>query len=188
MQHGAEAIPEPQKPAIVRGELSVHLYSLLGLFGIGIVLWLILTLTGYGKRYEHARDGWAMGATASVEITLVREDRDKLACASNLVLDGLHCAYRADGKEFAPKPADDSLVLRPYYTADQQLLLGAGLWSSPGMRGPLPDKRFTVVCNYHVVRAVTSVTLRWAPDQGFGPLPKGGSPPVGSLSDCVIPP
>jgi hypothetical protein len=186
MQDGAEAIPQRQKPASAGGELRVHLYSVWGLFGIGIVLWLLLTVTGYGKRYAHANDGWTMGATSSVEITLVREDREKLACASDVVVDGLHCAYGANGREVQPAPADDRLVLRPYFTADQVLLLGSGLWSSLGMHSPLPEKRFTVVCDYHVVGAITSVALRWTPAGGFSPA--GQSPPVGSLSGCVIPP
>ena len=184
MQHGAEAVRESQKPAS-GGELSVHLHAVWGLFGIGFGLWLLLTVTGYGKRYENYKDGWAMGATSSIEITLVREDREKLACASDAVINGLHCAYRADGKEVEPKPADDNLVLCPYYTQDKVLLLASGLWSSPGMRGPLPEKRFTVVCDYHVVSAIQSVTLRWNPDEAFGPAKQ--SPPVGTLSGCVIP-
>jgi hypothetical protein len=186
VQHDAETIHEPRQTGSIGGELRVHLYAIGGLLGIGIALWLLITVTGYAKRYERASEGLALGATRSVELTLVREDRENLACASNVVLEGLHCAYRASGTRVEPEGTDDRLVLRPYYTVDHVPLLGSGLWSSPGMRGPLPDKRFTVVCNYHVLGAIKSVRLRWATGGAFGP--PGQSPPVGTLSGCVIPP
>jgi hypothetical protein len=177
---------EPQQRASTGGELTVHFYSVAGLLGIGFVLWLLVTVTGYAQRYQRGSADVVLGATNSVELTLVREDRENLACASDVVLDGLHCAYRANRREVEPEAADDRLVLRPYYTVDQVLILGSGLWSSPGMRGPLPDKRFTVVCDYHVVGAIRSIALRWTAGGAF--FDPGKSPPVGSLTGCVIPP
>jgi hypothetical protein len=120
-----------------------------------------------------------------VEVTLVREDVQRLACASDLSFDGLHCAYRSDGTDYAPPPQDDRQVLRPYVTADQELFLASGLWSAPALTGPLPSVRFTVVCNFHMVGVAKSISLRWGPVGRFDRATKTLA--AGSLSDCVIP-
>jgi len=179
-------IPPPQGrlPASAVGELTVLRLTVGSLLAIGFLVWLIFAITGYGRRYAHANDGWAMGKSSSVELSLVREDRDNLACASDAVLDGLRCSHRANAREAQPKPSDD-LLLRPYSTVDKVLLLGSGLWSSPGMAGPLPDKRFTVVCNFHVVGAIKSVSFRWTLTGEFSPA--GHAIPTGLLSECVVP-
>jgi hypothetical protein len=171
---------------VIIRESAVMLRVTLGLFVIGLGVWLLLAGAAHRRDYSAAGAAWHRGARNYVELTLIREDRANLACAAHAVLDGVHCGFDAD---HTPHPAnagaDDSRVLRPYNTVNGELLLGAGLWDSPGMRGGLPAQRFTVTCDYEIVGALRSVTLRWSPSGDFGPVER--SVPVGSLRDCSIP-
>jgi hypothetical protein len=182
-----EPVPQPDvlPPSKVTGEFNVLCYTLLSLFIVSFAVWIIYAWTGYGSRYAPHADGWYKGGTRSIEVTLVREDVDNLACASDAVLEGMHCAFRLNQQPFDVKVTEDRLLFRPYYTADQTLFLGAGLWSSPGLSGPLPKERFSVVCNYHMVGSLKSVSLRWQPTGAFAPVKD--AVPVGLLTDCVIP-
>jgi hypothetical protein len=179
------AQPDVLPPSKVTGEFNVLCYTLLSLFIVSFGVWVIFAWMDYGKRYAPLADGWYAGGTRSIEITLVREDSQSLDCASDLALEGVHCAYRANQQPFDPNGTQDSVRLRPYNTADQVLFLGAGLWSSPGLSGDLPTDRFTVTCNYHMVGTIKSVSLRWAVGGAFAPVKN--AVPVGVLSDCVIP-
>jgi hypothetical protein len=177
--------PDVLPPSKVTGEFNVLCYTLLSLFVVSFSVWLIFSWTGYGKRYAPHADGWYMGGTRTVEVTLIREDAHNLSCASDLMLEDLHCGYRANQQPFDPNGTEDRLQLRPYNTADSVLFLGAGLWSSPGLAGPLPKERFTVICNFRMISAIKSVSLRWSPTGSFGPVKD--AVPAGLLSDCVIP-
>jgi hypothetical protein len=179
------AQPDVLPPSKVTGEFNVLCYTLLSLFIVSFGVWLIFAWTNYGKRYAPLADGWYAGGTRSIEITLVREDSQSLDCASDLVVGGLHCAYRANHQPFEPNVTPDLARLRPYNTADQVLFLGAGLWSSPSLFGALPKDRFTVTCNYHMVSTIRSVSLRGVVGGAFDPVKN--PVPVGLLSDCVIP-
>ena len=177
--------PDVLPPSKVTGEFNVLCYTLLSLFVVTFGVWLIFSWTGYGKRYAPHADGWYMGGTRSIEVTLIREDIQNLNCASDLVLEGLHCGYRADQQPFDPNGTEDRLLLRPYNTVDSVLFLGAGLWSSTGLPSQLPKERFTVVCNFRMVSAIKSVSLRWSPTGSFSPVKE--AVPAGLLTDCVIP-
>jgi hypothetical protein len=179
------ASPSVLPPSKVTGEFNVLCYTLLSLFIVSFAVWAIYAWIGYGKRYAPNADGWYVGGTRSIEITLVRDDMQNLDCASDLVLEGLHCAYGANQQPFASNATPDAARLRPYNTAENVLFLGAGLWSSPGLAGPLPTDRFTVTCNYRMVSAIKSVALRWSAAGTFSPVKS--SVPAGLLSDCVIP-
>jgi hypothetical protein len=159
--------------------------SALSLFTIGFGLWLIFAWTRYAEEYSQLNEGWHLGATRMVELTLVPEDISNLACASDLARDGLHCAYRKNLTEFEPGSPDERRILRPYNSVKNELLLGAGLWSSLDLRGRVPSHRFTVVCNFQVVGVLRSVSLRWTPTGNFAPLSQ--SVAAGKLSDCVLP-
>ena len=177
--------PDVLPPSKVTGEFNVLCYTLLSLFVVSFAVWAIFAWMDYGKCYAPQADGWYVGGTRSIEITLVREDMQNLDCASDLVLDGLHCAYGANQQPFESTATPDSARLRPYNTAENVLFLGAGLWSSPGLAGPLPTERFTVTCNYRMVRAIKSVALHWSAAGAFAPVKS--AVPAGLLSDCVIP-
>jgi hypothetical protein len=160
-------------------------YTLLGLFLVTFGVWVTFAWTNYGTRYATHGDRWYKGGVSSIELTLVREDAQNLSCASDVEMEGLHCAYRANQQPFGNIPPDDRVTLRPYNTIDSQMLLAAGLWSSPALAEPMPNERFTVVCSFHMVGAIKSVSTRWSPTGNFGPAKD--SVPAGYLSDCMIP-
>jgi hypothetical protein len=144
-----------------------------------------------GKRYreEYAQgqgtEGWSVGSTQSVEVTLVRDDKRNLGCASDQVVAGLHCAYRRDGKAAGASGPDDAQLLQPYNTVGSELLLGAGLWTAADLKKPLPPTRFTVVCNYHIEGVVKLASIRFDAAAPFAPV--GKSLTAGTLSDCTLP-
>lgn len=185
-QPPARSTPEQSPGSQGSGRTGAAIpWTLASLFLIAGALFIALKWSGYAERYAHATEGWHLGGTHLVEITLVREDAQNLACASEVTIAGLRCAYGADQKPRTP-PEADLRTLRPYMTVKNQLLIGAGLWSSPNLVRPLPAARFSVVCNFHVEGAARSLALRWAPAGRFEPVPH--SAPLGTLKDCRIPP
>jgi hypothetical protein len=173
----------PLRPSRCNPLLLSFLSFCLIVFGVWVV--------SAGKRYreEYAQgqgtEGWGVGSTQSVELTLVREDKRNLACASDQVVGGLRCAYRRDGSPASPAGADDPQILQPYNTVGSELLLGAGLWTTSEMKKPLPPTRFTVVCNYHIDGVAKSASIRF--DAGAPFIPVGKRVTVGTLSDCALP-
>jgi hypothetical protein len=163
----------------------ILLYTVFGFLCIAIAVWLIFAWTGYKERYSQQVEGWRLGSTKMIEITLVREDKKNLACASDREFEGIHCGYNARSEAKGPGPEDDPHVLQPFNTVKNELFLAAGLWQAPALKEPLPKDRFTVTCNYHVVGVLKAVSLRWSPTGNFGPVDQ--SVTVGTLSDCVIP-
>jgi hypothetical protein len=163
----------------------VLLYTVFSLLCMGIALWLVLAWAGYKDKYSQTNEGWRLGSTRMLEITLIREDKKNLACASDRRFGEIHCAYARDGKFLGTKPDDSPHILQPFNTVKNELFLAAGLWQSPVLKEPLPTERFTVVCNYHVVGVLKAVALRWSPTGSFNPVDQ--SVAVGALSECVIP-
>lgn len=163
----------------------VLLYTVFALLCFGVALWLVFAWAGYKEKYSQANDGWRLGSTKMLEITLIREDKRNLACASDRSFGEIRCAHARDGRFLGTNPADSPNILQPFNTVKNELFLAAGLWQSPVLKEPLPTERFTVVCNYHVVGVLKAVALRWSPTGTFGPVDQ--SVPAGRLSDCVIP-
>jgi len=164
---------------------NVVLYTVFSLLCIGIGLWLVLAWSGYKEKYSQQTEGWHLGATKMLEITLIREDKKNLACASDKVFEGVHCGFHHDGTPWGTKPDDDPNVLQPFNTVKNELFLAAGLWQAPILLGELPKDRFTVVCNYKVTGVLKAVSLRWSPTGNFNPVDQ--SVAVGTVSGCVIP-
>ena len=180
--------PPPEPEPVVRyvpNEVDVSLRVLLALLVIGFGVWVVLSWLKYDKSAAQTEEGWHKGSRQLIEVTLVREDANKLSCASNFSVEGLNCGYLANSQARVPPPPDDAHLLRPYCNVKNDVLLAAGLWDSPGLRGPLPTERFTVMCNYDIVGVLKSVSLRWSPNDKFEPAKQGL--PVGILKDCVIP-
>ena len=183
----AEIDAAPAAPPDEREPLphNVLLYTVFGLLCIGVALWLILAWSGYKEKYSQQTEGWHLGSTKMLEITLIRDDKKNLACASDRTYGEIRCGYTRDGKPFGPKPDEDPHILQPFNTVKNELFLAAGLWQAPVLKEPLPADRFTVVCNYYVVGVLKAVALRWSPTGSFNPVDQ--SVAVGTLSDCVIP-
>jgi hypothetical protein len=125
--------------------------------------------------------GWRLGGTHLVELTVVPQDRERLACASDGHFDAVRCGFGADKKPVAT-PVESTLS--PYKTVGNDTVLGAGLWTSPGL-SKLPRGRFTVVCNFHVLGVLKSVATRWDKDGAFQREKHGL--PVGRFENCAIP-
>ncbi len=164
---------------------NLLLYTVFTLLCIAITLWLIFAWSGYRDKYAQKTEGWHLGETKMIEITLVREDKHNLACASDRVIGGVHCGFRANTRPFGTALEQNPRILQPYNTVRNELFLGAGLWQSPALQGPLPATRFTVVCNYHVAGVLRDVSLRWSKTGSFAPVDQ--SEAVGTLADSLIP-
>jgi hypothetical protein len=178
------ASPVPPAP-IPPPPPNLLLYTVLGFLCIGLSLWLVFSWTGYKNRYSQQVEGWHLGATKMIEVTLIREDKKNLACASDRSFDGIHCGFRSDHQPWGPGPEQDINTLQPFNTVKNELFLASGLWLAPALPRELPESRFTVVCNYHVKGVLKSVSLRWSPTGNFSPVDQ--SLAVGALTDCVIP-
>jgi hypothetical protein len=184
----AQPAPEAVAPTVERRPdppRNLLLYTVFGFLCIGVALWLILAWSGYKEKYSQQTEGWHLGATKMIEITLIRADRDNLACASERTFSGIHCGFRGNHQPWGTTPETDPNVLQPFNTIKNELFLAAGLWQSPILQGALPAERFTVVCNYHVLGILKAVSLRWSATGNFSPLDQ--SVAVGKLTDCVIP-
>jgi hypothetical protein len=160
-------------------------WALCSLLAISFLLWLAFSWSGYAREYAQAGAAWRKGSTQPIEITLIREDARNLACASDVNVDALHCAFNQDGKQRDSDPAHPNQILRPYCSAKGEILVAAGLWSSPLLPSALPASRFTVVCNFRVTSVLKSAQLRWSETGKFEALKQ--SVPMGILSDCSIP-
>ena len=173
----------PLRPSRCNGLLLSFLSFWLIVFGV----WVVSAGKHYREEYAQGQgtEGWSVGSTQRVELTLVREDRRSLSCASDQVIAGLHCAYRRDASLAGPSAPDDPQILQPYNTVGSELLLGAGLWTSPALKKSLPAARFTVVCNYHIEGVAKSAAIRFDAAAPFSPA--GKTLTVGTLSDCALP-
>ncbi len=167
-------------------EFAVLRLTLFSLFTIAVIVGLIFAWSGYSNRYAQVTEGWHIGQTKLVEITVVREDKDRLACASDVVVEDIHCGWHLNGTPYEAHTQDDAHVISPFNTVKNELFLGAGLWTSLKAAGiQIPGERFTAACNYKIQGVLKSVSLRWQPNASFDPVKQ--SVTVGTLSNCVIP-
>jgi hypothetical protein len=188
-----EARPAPRPlfevPPVERprpGRLNVFVFSLASFCLIVFGVWVFSAGKRYREEYAQTTPGWQVGSTRTVEVTLVRDDRHNLGCASDAVVAGLHCGNRRDLSPAVPSTAESPLVLQPYNTVGGELFLGAGLWTSPELQqGSLPAARFSVVCNYHAQGIIASALIRFDERAPFSPV--GRTVSAGTLTDCVLP-
>jgi hypothetical protein len=178
---GREGRPDaPLRP----GRCNVLLLSFLSLVLIAFGLWVVSAGKRYREEYSQDMEGWRIGSSREVEITLVKTDDRNLACASDVAIAGLRCGYRLNQQAAGAVSPADSQMLQPYNTVESQLLLGAGLWTSADMKQPLPAGRFTVSCTYSIDGMVRAAAIRFASTAPFDRI--GKTIPVGALSDCTL--
>jgi hypothetical protein len=166
------------------GRCNVLLLSFLSFVLIGFGVWVFSAGSRYRQEYTQAIEGWRIGSTRVVELTIVKEDKRNLGCAADPVIAGLHCGHRRDLQEVVPVSADNPQILQPYNTVGNELLLGAGLWNCPDLAEPLPEGRFTVVCSFQIKGVMKSAAIRFDASASFGPV--GRTITLGTFSDCMI--
>jgi hypothetical protein len=167
------------------GRCNELVLSFLVFVSIAIGVWLVLGGKRYRAEYADSTLGWRVGTTRAVELTLAWDDKTNLGCASEHAIAGLRCGYGRDGQRMDALSADSPEVLQPYNTVGGELLLGAGLWTAPDLKQPLPQSRFSVVCNYVIKGVVKSARIRFDATSSFSHL--GKTVTVGTLTDCVLP-
>jgi hypothetical protein len=161
------------------------LVSFVTFFAIGFGVWLVAAVHDYREEYAQATQSWRVGTSRTVELTLVKEDKRNLACASDEVIAGLRCGYGRDSQPAGSASPDDPKLLQPYNTTSNQLLLGAGLWANEDLKESLPRGRFSVSCTYHVEGVIKRVAVRFAANGALAPA--GKTVTAGALTDCVLP-
>jgi hypothetical protein len=166
-----------------------------GRFLVATVFVLVLTvlpMSAVGSIFEPKDqtipkpNTWEVGNKATVAITLITADYNKLGCAYDKPVAGYHCGWKGE-KESWPRepgaPIDDNKasVIQPYRTwLDNQLILVAGMWATPALATRLhreptvgvdEDKlaRFVVECEVTFVGKLDGVKLRWNPGQWTNP-------------------
>jgi hypothetical protein len=134
-----------------------------------------------------AAPSWKTGQQVDVELTLVKTDREDLACSSPEELAGRHCAFEAQTKRWSKGDVnDDKKLLKPYTTTNGAELLAAGLWSEPALSGTLPATRFSVKCKYTVEGRLKKPSIRWATDRPW--YDSQGDWYAGVVTGCAITP
>jgi hypothetical protein len=160
------------------------LFSFLAFLLIAFGVLIVLGGQRYREEYAAASQ-WRVGTSRVVEVTIVREDKTNLACASEHTIAGLRCGYGRDKERIGSLSADNPAMLQPYSTLQGELLLGAGLWTAPDLKQALPVGRFSAVCNYNIKGVMKSARIRFDPKSPFNPMGKTAT--VGTLTDCVVP-
>jgi hypothetical protein len=184
-QDSKPQVPPGPTPTREEPPPRVLLITVLSILVIGLVLWVVFSATGYREQYSASHDGWRVGGKQMIEITLVKQDKENLACASEKTFQGLRCAYDGAKRPWPSGTVEPRSVLSPYNTIKNELFMAAGLWQNPVLAGSLPVNRFTVVCNYEIVAVSRNAGLRWSPKGNFEP--QKNTVPVGRLTDCMIP-
>lgn len=158
-----------------------------------IVLGLtVLPMSNLGSMFEPKDptipkpNTWTVGSKATVAITLITADYNKLFCAHDKEFSGYHCAFKTENEQWprdpnAPLDDNKAKVIQPYRTwLDNQLVLVAGLWAQPAVAtrlhrepagGVEEDKlaRFVVECQVSFIGKMDGVKLRWGPGQWTNP-------------------
>lgn len=129
---------------------------------------------------------WEVGGKATVAITLITADYNKLGCAYDKPVAGYHCGWKSENENWPrdpTRPLDDNkaTVVQPYRTwLENQLILVGGLWATPAVatrlhreptQGVDEDKlaRFVVECQVTFVGKLDGAKLRWNAGQWTNP-------------------
>ena len=184
-QMGGESSTAPVDTRLAGRRCNELLLSFLAFVLIAFGVWVVSGGKRYREEYAASTQGWRVGSTRVVELTVIREDRTNLACASEHTVAGLRCEYDHKQEPIASLSVDKPELLQPYATVGGELLLGAGLWTTPEMKQTLPPARFSVVCNYNIKGVLKSARIRFGPNASFHPM--GRTVTVGTLTDCLLP-
>lgn len=166
----------------------------------------MIPFMGIGKALERDKNlpsdtgEWKIGGTATVHVTLVTADYNKLNCYSDKVFEGKRCQYQTETQAFRPEPnapIDDNKAnqIQPYRThGTNKLIFIAGLWATPALatrlhfetpRGVAENKlaRFVAECDVRFVGQMKNPGIRWSPT---GKWIHEGDPLVAIPTSCRI--
>jgi hypothetical protein len=130
------------------------------------------------------QDQWQPNQSVEVGITLIAADYDKLACAYDKPVGGVHCQYKNE-TEIWPAEPDAPLdnnkkdIIQPFsLVPDNQLILLAGIWAAPTVAYRIhqePDSvaqkrqaRFIAKCRIRPIERVQNVSIRWNTGAAWG--------------------
>lgn len=130
---------------------------------------------------------WKVGETVDVEITLVKNDRNELACAAADEIAGRHCAFESATKPWSKGDLnDDTKLLKPYTTTDRAQFIAAGVWSEAALApDKIPASRFSLKCRYKIDGKLKNMSVRWEQTGQWFPNNEWFA---GSVSDCKVVP
>jgi len=119
-----------------------------------------------------ARDRAARaGDVVEEPITLVPEDKNRLACLLDHRVGPYTCAFRTELERWNPEPAGKEIAV-PCMTTARKLYLVAGLFDEPSVSHHVSrhytNARFTARCKLRLVSLVTDYKLRFANDAPWG--------------------
>jgi len=177
--------PAPEPTPVISGRLLIA--------ALLIAILTFIPKSQLGALFEPKGDTDAkpnslkVGSKGTVKLTLITADYNKLACASESVFEGYHCAYKTETETFPREPGaplDDNKakIIHPYRTwLDNTLVMVAGLWAQPALAlrlhreppmGVEEDKlaRFIVECEVTFIGVLANGSkLRWNPGQWVNP-------------------
>lgn len=121
--------------------------------------------------WRTATRGASAGDVVEAPITLVPEDRGRLACLLDHPVGRYSCAYRSERDEWKPRPAPENVAV-PCLTTDRTLFLVPGLFENSAiadhLRASRSGARFTARCKLRLVELVPDFELRFGADAPWG--------------------
>lgn len=128
------------------------------------------------------------GSKHIVDITLVGNDHDNLACSIDGDVAGLTCSHGPDQKQVRAEPARETDTrLQPMTTKDHLTILVAGVWSQPEVQKKVkkakPTTRFTASCQVVLRGSVEKARVRWKRGEAWMPATHV---PVMAAESCTV--
>jgi hypothetical protein len=196
-------MPTPKKPVrsqrvsdsripvpVVGGRLWIALITL-GAIGILVTKYASDLGERVSAKFETSldkaakQDQWEKNKPEEVGITLISGDFDKLACAYDKPLDGVHCQFRTESEIWPIEPnapLDDNKrnIIQPFsLVPDNQLILLAGLWAQPAVAFRIHQEpgtavaqkkqaRFIAKCRIKPLERVPNASIRWNTGAAWG--------------------
>ncbi len=196
-------MPTPKKPVrshrvsdsripvpVLGGRLWIALITL-GAIGILITKFADSLGTKVESKFETyldrpaKQDQWQKDKLEEVGITLISGDFDKLACAYERAIEGVHCQFRTESELWPIEPnapLDDNKrnIIQPFsLVPDNQLILLAGLWAQPTVAFRIHQEpgtavaqkkqaRFIAKCRIRPLERVQNASIRWNVGAAWG--------------------
>ena len=143
---------------------------------------------------------WEVGKSATVHVTLITADYNKLSCYSKQTFKGHHCQFETETQAFrrdpnAPIDDNKKTLVQPYRThGSNKLIFISGLWATPALATRLhfePPRgvaeknlaRFVAECEVEFIGQMKNPGIRWSPS---GKWIHEGDPLVAVPKTCRV--